>query len=265
MSARSCSAFEVACWSRVELDRDHLGSLYRGDGARARISRPPSGIRFVVPKEGAVINMRSYCIPVLAPDPVTAHAWLNETLAPTRARRRDRLGSSIAGIRSQLPAARRRSSSTLRSTRRRRSGSAPDLDGDPGAGRGPRRRMGRGQAVISALFTAAAVCARRVRQQPGTRSPTRDHRRPSSHPREAPGVDHDQGGRSAALPKDASRVKVVTDTAPIRPPTAGCGSSPRKRCRRRSSPARGSLTASSRFMERRTRRSGSVVTVTQAR
>ena len=40
----------------------------------------------MVPKEGAVINLRSYCIPVLAPDPVTAHAWLNETLAPATAR-----------------------------------------------------------------------------------------------------------------------------------------------------------------------------------
>ena len=69
-----------------ELDRDHLGSLYAAMASGAGFRRPPLGNRFVVPKEGAVIIMRSYCIPVLAPDPVTAHAWLNETLAPTTVR-----------------------------------------------------------------------------------------------------------------------------------------------------------------------------------
>ncbi len=73
---------------RVEgtIDRDHLGSLYAAMASGVGFRRPPLGNRFVVPKEGAVIIMRSYCIPVLAPDPVTAHAWLNETLSPTTVR-----------------------------------------------------------------------------------------------------------------------------------------------------------------------------------
>lgn len=68
------------------LDRDDLGAMFAVMALAPGFRDPPSGIRFVVPKEGAVINMRSYCIPVLAPDPVTAHAWLNETLAPTTVR-----------------------------------------------------------------------------------------------------------------------------------------------------------------------------------
>jgi spermidine/putrescine-binding protein len=68
------------------LDRDGLGEMFAVMALATGFRDPPSGIRFVVPKEGAVINMRSYCIPVLAPDPVTAHSWLNETLAPTTVR-----------------------------------------------------------------------------------------------------------------------------------------------------------------------------------
>ena len=68
------------------VDRDSLGALAAVMASGTGFRNPPSGTRFVVPKDGAVINMRSYCIPTYAPDPVTAHAWLNETLAPTSVR-----------------------------------------------------------------------------------------------------------------------------------------------------------------------------------
>jgi spermidine/putrescine-binding protein len=44
---------------------------------------PPPDVRFVVPSEGTLARARCYCIPVYAPDPVSAHAWLNHTLDPT--------------------------------------------------------------------------------------------------------------------------------------------------------------------------------------
>lgn len=40
------------------------------------------GARFVVPNEGSILLMRSYCILALAPNPVSAHAWLNASLDP---------------------------------------------------------------------------------------------------------------------------------------------------------------------------------------
>jgi spermidine/putrescine-binding protein len=43
---------------------------------------PPAGIRFAVPQDGSLVRARCYCIPVYAPDPVSAHAWLNHTLDP---------------------------------------------------------------------------------------------------------------------------------------------------------------------------------------
>ena len=43
---------------------------------------PPAGVRFVVPTEGTLARVRCYCIPLYAPDPVSAHAWLNHTLDP---------------------------------------------------------------------------------------------------------------------------------------------------------------------------------------
>jgi spermidine/putrescine transport system substrate-binding protein len=43
---------------------------------------PPAGIRFAVPQDGTLVRARCYCIPVYAPDPVSAHAWLNHTLDP---------------------------------------------------------------------------------------------------------------------------------------------------------------------------------------
>ncbi len=62
--------------------RTLLAALCTGAGFRT----PPLGVRFVVPAEGSVIRMRSYCILALAPDPVTAHAWLNACLSPFAAR-----------------------------------------------------------------------------------------------------------------------------------------------------------------------------------
>ena len=43
------------------------------------------GNRYVVPLDGTVANMRSFCIPLMAPDPVAAHAWLNHVLDPIAA------------------------------------------------------------------------------------------------------------------------------------------------------------------------------------
>ncbi len=44
---------------------------------------PPRHVRFVVPPEGTLARARCYCIPIYAPDPVSAHAWLNHTLDPS--------------------------------------------------------------------------------------------------------------------------------------------------------------------------------------
>ncbi len=43
---------------------------------------PPAGVRFVVPRDGTMARARCYCLPPFAPDPVSAHAWLNHTLDP---------------------------------------------------------------------------------------------------------------------------------------------------------------------------------------
>ncbi len=62
---------------------NRIGRRLAALGSSMDFRSPESGTRFVVPKEGAVANMRSYCIATFAPDPVTAHAWLNDTLLPT--------------------------------------------------------------------------------------------------------------------------------------------------------------------------------------
>jgi spermidine/putrescine-binding protein len=46
--------------------------------------RPP-GTRFFLPAEGSQAFVRSFCIPILAPDPVSAHAWLNHVIDPLTA------------------------------------------------------------------------------------------------------------------------------------------------------------------------------------
>jgi spermidine/putrescine transport system substrate-binding protein len=38
------------------------------------------GVRFFAPAEGTAIDVRSYCIPIYAPHPVAAHAWLEHWL-----------------------------------------------------------------------------------------------------------------------------------------------------------------------------------------
>lgn len=43
---------------------------------------PSRGVHFVVPTEGTIIHMRSFCMLALAPDPVSSHAFLNATLDP---------------------------------------------------------------------------------------------------------------------------------------------------------------------------------------
>jgi spermidine/putrescine-binding protein len=43
---------------------------------------PPVGVSFVVPAEGTIARPRLLCIPAFAPDPVTAHAWLDYALDP---------------------------------------------------------------------------------------------------------------------------------------------------------------------------------------
>ncbi len=48
---------------------------------------PSSRVRFVVPPEGTVARPRLLCIPEFAPDPVSAHAWLNHALDPLVAAR----------------------------------------------------------------------------------------------------------------------------------------------------------------------------------
>jgi spermidine/putrescine-binding protein len=45
--------------------------------------RTSTDMRFFVPSEGSALDVRSYCIPVYAPHPVAAHAWLNEWLEPS--------------------------------------------------------------------------------------------------------------------------------------------------------------------------------------
>jgi spermidine/putrescine transport system substrate-binding protein len=51
--------------------------------ARASAYRTaPAGMRFYVPAEGGALDVRSYCIPVYAPHPAAAHAWLENWLEP---------------------------------------------------------------------------------------------------------------------------------------------------------------------------------------
>ncbi len=60
-----------------------LAVLCTGLGFR----EPGHGVRFVVPSEGTIARPRLLCIPPYAPDPVSAHAWLNHALDPLAAAR----------------------------------------------------------------------------------------------------------------------------------------------------------------------------------
>jgi len=42
-----------------------------------------AGVRFLVPSEGTSVDVRSYCIPIYAPHPVAALAWINNWLEPS--------------------------------------------------------------------------------------------------------------------------------------------------------------------------------------
>ena len=64
---------------RTRLAAPIVAALCYGQG----FTTPPPGVRFVVPAEGTLARARCYCIPLYAPHPVSAHAWLNHTLDPT--------------------------------------------------------------------------------------------------------------------------------------------------------------------------------------
>jgi spermidine/putrescine transport system substrate-binding protein len=55
-----------------------LAQLVRASAYRT----PPAAVRFFVPAEGSALDVRSYCIPVYAPHPVAAHAWLDSWVEP---------------------------------------------------------------------------------------------------------------------------------------------------------------------------------------
>jgi spermidine/putrescine transport system substrate-binding protein len=67
---------------RRTLGSRRLAALSSGLGFR----NPPLQTKFVVPTEGTAVLMRSYCILAMASDPVSAHAWLNDSLDPFVAR-----------------------------------------------------------------------------------------------------------------------------------------------------------------------------------
>jgi len=56
--------------------RPALAGLVSGERYRS----PQPEVRFFVPGEGSAIDVRSYCIPIYAPHPVSAHAWLEHWL-----------------------------------------------------------------------------------------------------------------------------------------------------------------------------------------
>jgi spermidine/putrescine transport system substrate-binding protein len=68
----------VGVVTRRRLPNTFAAALCFGQGFTA----PPAGIRFAVPQDGSLVRARCYCVPIYAPDPVSAHAWLNHTLDP---------------------------------------------------------------------------------------------------------------------------------------------------------------------------------------
>jgi spermidine/putrescine transport system substrate-binding protein len=64
------------------LDRRALGDRTAVVASGVGFRDPTIGVQFVVPSEGTIIRMRSYCVLALAPDPVSSHAFLNATLDP---------------------------------------------------------------------------------------------------------------------------------------------------------------------------------------
>jgi spermidine/putrescine transport system substrate-binding protein len=62
-----------------------LGTRIAQVGYSDRYTTRRPGMRFYVPVEGSQIFVRTFCIPILAPDPVSAHAWLNHVIDPLTA------------------------------------------------------------------------------------------------------------------------------------------------------------------------------------
>ena len=55
---------------------------WRRSAVPARFACVRPGMRFLVPRDGSALEVRSYCIPVYAPHPVAAHGWLQNWLDP---------------------------------------------------------------------------------------------------------------------------------------------------------------------------------------
>jgi spermidine/putrescine transport system substrate-binding protein len=73
------------------------GTAYRG---------AQSPVRFVVPAEETAVRVRSWCIPILAPHPVSAHAWLANAIDPVTAAEwtmQTGRATPVEGARSRLP------------------------------------------------------------------------------------------------------------------------------------------------------------------
>ena len=95
----------------VVLPRRSLGRL---GGRIAQIgysnlyTRRRPGTRFFLPVEGSQTYLRTFCIPILAPDPVSAHAWLNHVIDPLTAAAQVQYSlrpTPVVGARSLLPRA----------------------------------------------------------------------------------------------------------------------------------------------------------------
>ena len=69
------------------VDRGRLGGRLAVLSTGTSFRDPGPHVRFVVPPEGTIARPRLLCIPPYAPDPVSAHAWLNHSLDPLIAAR----------------------------------------------------------------------------------------------------------------------------------------------------------------------------------
>ncbi|HUZ83495.1 MAG TPA: extracellular solute-binding protein [Gaiellales bacterium] len=80
-----------------------LATVSLGANAAAIVSSATANAaadRYVVPLDGTVASLRSFCIPLYAPAPVAAHAWLNHVLDPVTAAADvtySRLGTPLRG------------------------------------------------------------------------------------------------------------------------------------------------------------------------
>jgi spermidine/putrescine-binding protein len=68
--------------SRVQVSgQGTIAAMSRGD----RYTQPDPGVSFFVPADGSVVLVRSWCIPIYAPHPVSASAWLANAIDPATA------------------------------------------------------------------------------------------------------------------------------------------------------------------------------------